>query len=289
MDAAAAHARNADSKTALNQQSYTDRESLRSPENLQAMRAFMPEGVDPSTAIALHLSGKNPSIDNFAKGMVNFRKSGLTGEAAEAARGGNSVLMNQLSSIANGEPYEPYQLNETGRLDKGTGEYELTPGHMASVGQRNAAANASNAQAGANNALANQRQFLEVSPGASVVPVNELSGGRSSIMETLNALPGGEPAPNAAPQAASPVMRALQPVFTAPGGMDKTAARDAAKVNEAMRLYALSEEDAYALSRGWKRVIRDEVNGRTSIVNLATGQETQMGSSSSPAQDSHIG
>jgi hypothetical protein len=78
-----------------------------------------------------------------------------------------------------------------------------------------------------------------------------------------------------------PQLVATAPVPAGAAGGDKVAAREAAQIAEAQALYGLSPQDATALVRGWKRITRNEVTGQSFIVDLATGQQTEL--TSAPA------
>lgn len=188
VDSAQANARHSDSETALNQQRYSAGESLTRPDILEAARKILPANMDPVLAATLQLSSEKPSFEGYMKAAGQGMYNNATTRALEAASGGDVGTLNRFNVVAKpGETYEPFKLNETGQINSATGAYEFTPGHEALVGQREAAANASNAAAGASNALAQQRQLLEVSPGATVYRTPQTQTGRA--MESLVTAP----------------------------------------------------------------------------------------------------
>lgn len=166
VDSAQAGARRDDSETSLNQQKFDARNSIAGA--LQGVP--LPPGLSPDVVSSMFVGSENPNLRDYTQGLVDLGGTEAQRGALDAARRGDTDAMNRFNTIAKpGETYEPYSLNETGMYNAGTGAYQFTPGHEALVNQRNAAAGASAAAGRASDALANQRQFLEVQPGASVV------------------------------------------------------------------------------------------------------------------------
>lgn len=246
VDIAAANARNADSDSALNQQKYATRQSI--PELLANVPG--PPGAAPGSMAALFNASEKPDIAHFTEATGRVADQARQQQAEAAALGGNSTLMNQLTSITAQKPYTPYALNETGRIDAGTGEYQLTPGHQALVGQRDAAAAQSLAGARENNAQAQAAGMLEVSPGASVYSVPQ--GGRQ----------GG-------------VMGAMAPLMTAPPNPSTGANQpsNASKVMQELMAIGVPEDAARANAYKSLRQVQD-ARGNTAVLDGLSSQVT---------------
>lgn len=253
MDSAQASAAKATSEAALNDQ----RRDARSRITDSFRGVELPQGLTPELAGDLFVGSDNPNFRNYTQGLRDLGGTGPQQEAMEAARAGDVGGMNRIIAALSEKAYQPFALNETGRIDTGTGEVMLTPGHEALTQKREADARAADA-------LARQRGFMSVTPGASVYDISgapEAPG--SAIAGALQNVPQEMP---------------QQPrlVATAPPSPDSTSGRQEADIQEAMRLYGISRQDAMSVVKGWKRVIRDEVNGQTYIVDLPSGQQTAL-------------
>lgn len=174
------------SETALNDQQYQARSGIE--RELQSVP--LPQGMTPGLASKLFVGSAKPSMHDYSQAMGDAQDQHLRVGAQKALEAGNSQIMNSLLAISGRDPYTPYTLNETGRIDTGTGQVDFTPGHGALVNQRNAAAAQSMAGARENDAQARAAGFLEVSPGATVYNVPQ--GG---IVEKLNAITTAPPNP----------------------------------------------------------------------------------------------
>lgn len=187
VDSAQATARNADSKTALNRQTYEAGERMMSPEMQAAIQELAPDNIDPGLYTSGWMASKDRTFGGFTKGFQNLGAGNATMQALDAALSGDVDAMNRLNTVAKpGTQYKPYTLTETGRVNGATGDVAFTPGHEALVRSRDAAARASDSTVRANDALARQRGFMTVSPGADVLQVPNTIG---EAMETLYRAP----------------------------------------------------------------------------------------------------
>lgn len=197
------------SEAALNEQQLHARGGI-----LGALRGVqLPEGLTPELAASLYVGSQNPNLRDYTQGVRDLNGAPLQREAAAAGRGGDNALMNALISVDAGKPYLPHALNETGAIDTGTGDYELTPGHQALAGQRQAAGRASDAAARVSDAQAAQRGFMELAPGASLYDLAATGGPPGPQGGIVGALPG---APQA--QGGNAILDAL-PGAQAPQGV----------------------------------------------------------------------
>jgi len=241
VDSARASADKYGSEADLNRQKFGAREGI-----VGALEGVdLPPGLTPDLAGRLFVGSETPDMRDYTQGMRDMGGTGLQREAAQAARTGDVDRMNRITSVLAETPYEPYSLNETGRLNQATGDVAFTPGHGALVRSREADAAQSYADAEDARASARARGFLEVSPGASVYDIANptamppgrdimasMPGGSgnapgSAITSALaNVGPAGVATPGEGPQpigAAQPTMDAMQGVqsprlvATAPG------------------------------------------------------------------------
>lgn len=218
VDSAQAGARRDDSETALNQQTYDAGQRMLSPEMAAALGQLVPQGMDPNVYTSGWMASSDRKFDDFTKGFQNLNAGSATMQALNAALAGDVDGMNRLNTVAKpGETYEPFKLNETGMANAATGEYAFTPGHQALARQRDASAAESMAGARAADALARQRQFTELSPGASLY---DLGGGASPVLGALDAAVGPSQSP-AAPATAG-AMPDGRPIIRNPDGSVST-------------------------------------------------------------------